>query len=240
MPNQKSKVKEISEYEIQKLIDEYEAYENMTDEQFQEHLKKEAEWLFKNNKIQCVFTLNRDTHNLVNRAHWFTDLVFDEFIDYAARQFALKVLKANGCDAESAAHDWISVDESKMGPLEINEDEKLDDNSVYSYLGLIDRTLGGKFVVMIPDLNVAAFGDTEEEAFESAEGVLTSTLYSMKARNCHLPEPTDHRDELDKCLGWRFVYSLPLSVFQSIEEFRGRTLETISIDELIKSINFDV
>lgn len=120
-----------------------------------------------------------------------------------------------------------------------NEHEEIDDNSVYSYLGIIDRTLGGKFVVMIPDLNVAAFGDTEEEALDSAEEVLTLTLYSMKARNCPLPEPADHREELDKCQGWRFIYSLPLSVFRSLEEFRKGTLQTCSLSDLINSINFD-
>lgn len=234
-----SKIKQLSEDEIQKLIDELEAYENMTDEEFEEHLKERAKWLFDNNKIDCVATLNRDTHNLIHKAYWYTDLSFDDFIDYATRQFAIKVLKANGCDVKSAALDCISVDESKMGSLELDEGERLDDNSVYSYLGIIDRTLGGKYVVMIPDLGVAAFGATEEDALDSAEEVLTSTLHSMKARNCPLPEPADHRDELDRCQGWGFVYSLPLSIFQSIEEFRKGTLRTSSLSDLIKSINFD-
>lgn len=134
--------------------------------------------------------------------------------------------------------DWISVDRSKKGPLELDEGEKLNDNSVYPYLGIIDRTSGGKYVVMISDLKVAAFGDTEEEALDSAEEVLTPTLYSMKSRNCPLPKPADHCDELDRCQGWRLVHSLPLSVFQSIEEFRRGTLKTISVNELIKCIDF--
>lgn len=78
MSNPKSKKLDLSDEEIQKLIDEIEAVEVMSDEEyekwFEERLRKEAEWMLNNNKIQHTSTLNRDTFNLTSRAHWFTDL----------------------------------------------------------------------------------------------------------------------------------------------------------------------
>lgn len=241
MNQRKSKARrELSEEEIQRLVDECEAELNMTDEQWEERNKKWGEWLLKNNKIECGLTLSRDTFNLVHRAHWFTDLNYDEFVDYATRQFAMKVLKANGCDIEKAALGDISVTKSKMAPLEIDEDEKIESDTVYSYLGVVDRTYGGKYVVMIPDLNVAAYGDSEVEAFVAAEGVLTSILYSLKARSYSLPEPSDHTDMLEECQGWGFVYSLPLSIFQSIEEYQNGTLQTLSFEQFANIMKLDI